>query len=190
MKKIILSSTSPRRKELLEKAGLVFEVVSSNYEEDMTLHLIPSELAKFLSKGKAENVAENFSDAIVISADTFVSIEGKILGKPHTVENAKITLNILSGKTHSVFTGFTLIDTKKSKVISRAVETKVTFKKLSEQAIDEYIKNGNPLKYAGSYTLNDVTDKFIEKIEGDHNNVVGLPVDDVIEAIKEFDIYL
>lgn len=188
MKKIILASTSPRRKELLEKAGLVFKIVPSDYEEDMTLDLIPSELAKFLSRGKAETVAKNFKDAIIISADTFVSIDNKILGKPHTEERAKITLRTLSGKTHSVFTGFTIIDTKNNKVVSKAIETKVTFKELSDEIIDDYIKNGNPLKYAGSYTLNDVTDKFIEKIEGDHNNIIGLPVDAVTETLKEFNI--
>jgi septum formation protein len=188
MRNIILASTSPRRKELLEKAGLVFDVSPGNYEEDMTLELVPCELAKFLSKGKAEDVAKNFDDAIIISADTFVSINNKILGKPHTEERAKITLRTLSGNTHSVFTGFTIIDTKNNKVISKAIETKVTFKDLSDEIIDDYVKNGNPLKYAGSYTLNDVTNKFIEKIEGDHNNIIGLPVDAVIETLKEFNV--
>jgi septum formation protein len=188
MKKIILASTSYHRRELLEKTGLVFEVVSSDYEEDMTLDLIPSELAKFLSKGKADRVAENFEDAIIISADTFVSIDGKILGKPHTEEKAKITLNTLSGRTHSVFTGYTIIDTKDKRVVSKAVETKVTFLPLTEEMIEEYIRVGNPLKFAGSYTLTDVSDKFIEKIEGDHNNIIGLPVDEVMKTLKEFDI--
>ncbi|KKP86489.1 MAG: Maf-like protein, septum formation protein, partial [Parcubacteria group bacterium GW2011_GWC1_35_8] len=128
MRKIILASTSPRRKELLEKAGLIFDVIPSNYEEDMTLDLIPEELAKFLSKGKAIDVAKNFNDAIIISADTFVSLDDKIIGKPHTEEKAKITLKTLSGKTHSVFTGFTIIDTKKDKIVSKVVETKVSFK--------------------------------------------------------------
>lgn len=190
MKKIILASTSYKRKELLEKTGLVFEVVSSNYEEDMTLDLIPSELAKFLSKGKAEAVSENFENAVIISADTFICIDGKILGKPHTKERAKITLNTLSGRTHSVFTGYTIIDTKDKRVVSKAVETKVTFLPLTNEMIEEYIRVGNPLNFAGSYTLTDIHDKFIEKIEGDHNNVIGLPVDEVMETLKEFDINL
>ncbi|MFA6585817.1 MAG: nucleoside triphosphate pyrophosphatase [Candidatus Paceibacterota bacterium] len=188
MRKIILASTSPRRKELLEKIGLVFEVIPSNYEEDMTLDLMPDELAEFLSKGKAKDVAKNFNDAIIISADTFVSLDGKIIGKPHTIERAKTTLRTLSGKTHSVFTGFTIIDTKKDKIVSRAVETRVSFKELSDEMIDDYIKNDNPLKYAGSYTLNDIVDKFIEKIEGDPLNIVGLPVGAVMETLKEFNV--
>lgn len=188
MKKIILASTSPHRKELLEETGLVFEVIPSDYEEDMTLDLMPDELAKFLSKGKAESVAKNFEDAIIISADTFVSFQNKVIGKPHTEENAKITLRTLSGNTHSVFTGFTIIDTKKDKSISKVVETKVTFKELSDKIIDDYIKNGNPLEYAGSYTLGDIMDEFIEKIEGDSSNIIGLPVDTVMKTLKEFDI--
>ncbi|OGJ05091.1 septum formation protein Maf [Candidatus Nomurabacteria bacterium RIFOXYC2_FULL_36_19] len=188
MRKIILASTSPRRKELLEKAGLIFDVIPSNYEEDMTLDLIPEELAKFLSKGKAIDVAKNFNDAIIISADTFVSLDDKIIGKPHTEEKAKITLKTLSGKTHSVFTGFTIIDTKKDKIVSKVVETKVSFKELSNEMIDDYIKKGNPLKYAGSYTLNDIADKFIEKIVGDPLNIIGFPVDTIMETLKEFGI--
>jgi len=188
MKKIILASTSPKRRELLEETGLIFEVVPSNYEEDMTLDLKPDELAKFLSKGKAEEVASRVDDAIIISADTFVSFQSKVIGKPHTIENARITLRTLSGNTHSVFTGFTIIDTKKNKIISKVVETKMTFKELADETIDNYIENGNPLKYAGSYTLKDIEYTFIEKIEGDSRNVIGLPVDEVLETLKEFDL--
>jgi septum formation protein len=188
MRKIILASTSPHRKEMLEKAGLIFDVVPSDYEEDMTLDLEPGELAKFLSKGKAETVAKDFEDAIIISADTFVSFENKIIGKPHTIEKAYETLRTLSGKTHSVFTGFTIIDTREKKMISKAVETKVSFKELSNKMINDYILNGNPLRYAGSYTLNEIADKFIEKIEGDRLSIIGLPINTVMETLKEFNI--
>lgn len=188
MKKIILASTSPKRKELLGKTGLTFEVIPSTYEEDMTLDLNPEELAKFLSKGKAEDVAKKIDNAIIISADTFVSFNNKIIGKPYTKTKAYSILRTLSGNTHSVFTGFTIIDTMENKVISKVIETKVTFKNLSDEVINNYIKTGNPLRYAGSYTLDDITDKFIEKIEGDHSNVIGLPIDAVIKTLKEFNI--
>jgi septum formation protein len=188
MKRIILASTSPQRKELLEKEGLLFEIVATNYEEDMTLKMKPDELAMFLSKGKAESVAKNFEDAIIISADTFVSLEDKIIGKPHTKEKAHHTLRTLSGKTHSVFTGFTIIDTKDNKIVSRVVETKVSLKELSDELIQDYINTGNPLKYAGSYTLPDIIDTFIEKIEGDHSNIIGLPIDEVLKTLKDFGI--
>ena len=188
MKKIILASTSPERKKLLENAGLIFEVIPSNYEEDMTLDMLPEELAIFLSKGKGEDVARRIKDAIIISADTFVYFNNQLIGKPHTEEKAFITLRTLSGNTHSVLTGFTIIDTKENKTISKVVETKVSFKELSDETINNYIKEGKPLKYAGSYTLGDIFDKFIEKIEGDHNNIIGLPLNDVMETLKEFNI--
>jgi septum formation protein len=187
MRKIILASSSPQRKKFLEEAGLVFIVAPSNYEEDMTLPMVPSELAKFLSLGKAEDVAKNFEDALIISADTFVSIDGKIIGKPHTEDVAYKTLRTLSGRTHTVVTGFTIIDTKINKKISKATETKVTFKELSDQMIYDYIRDYNPLKFAGSYTLRDVENTFIENIEGDHNNIIGLPVDEVMSTLKELD---
>ncbi len=187
-RKIILASTSPKRKELLLKTGLKFEVASSDYEEDMTLKLIPAELAKFLSKGKAEAVANKYRDAIILAADTFICFEGEIIGKPHTEDRAYISLRKLSGQTHSVFTGYTIIDTKNQKTISKAIETKITFKKLSDELIWHYVKNGNPLKYAGAYTLGDVTDIFLEKIEGDYGNVIGLPVTDVLVSLKEFGV--
>lgn len=188
MKKIILASASPERKKLLENAGIVFEVIPSNYEEDMTLDMEPKELAIFLSKGKGEDVANKIKEAIVISADTFVYFNNQLIGKPHTEEKAFTTLRTLSGNTHSVITGFTIIDTKENKTISKAVETKVSFKELSDEEINNYIKEGNPLNYAGSYTLRDIFDKFIDKIEGDHDNTIGLPVDVVIETLKEFGI--
>ncbi len=188
MRKIILASNSPQRKKFLEEAGLVFEVVPSNYEEDMTLPMVPSELAKFLSLGKAESVAVNFDDAIIISADTFISIDNRIIGKPHTPDVAYKTLRTLSGKTHTVLTGFTIIDTKINKKFSKAVETKVTFKELSDQMINNYIRDFSPLNYAGSYTLRQVENTFIENIEGDHNNIIGLPVDEVMKTLKEFGI--
>ena len=188
MRKIILASTSKHRKELLEKSGLEFEVVPCSYEEDMTLDLIPSELAKHLSCEKAKSVAGDFEDAVIISADTFVSFQDKVIGKPHTVEKAQQTLRTLSGQTHSVFTGFTIIDTKEDRTISKVVETLVTFKEVPDDTINNYIKNGNPLKYAGSYTLGDIMDDFIERIEGDHSNIIGLPVDAVVETLEEFGI--
>ncbi len=185
MKKIILASSSPKRKELLDRTGLIFEVVPSNYKEDMTLDLIPSELAKFLSKGKAEDVAGKINNAIIISADTFVSFNNKIIGKPHTKKKAQETLRILSDQTHSVFTGFTIVDTEKNKVISKAIETIISFKKLSDKMIDNYIETKNPLEYAGSYTLDDIMDDFVKKIEGDYSSVIGLPLNDIIRTLEE-----
>lgn len=187
-RKIILASTSPRRKELLEKTGLKFEVVSSDYEEDMTLPLPPDELAKFLSKGKAESVAKNYEDAIIIAGDTFIVFQGKILGKPYTNEKAKEMLQMLSGQTHLVLSGITILDTKNKKIFSEADESKIVFKKLSEKEIEDYVATGEPLTRAGAYAIQTVGKTFIKKVEGDYESIVGLPVGDVMKALKKFGV--
>ena len=184
-KKIILASGSPRRKELLEKAGVSFEVVVSEYEEDMTLPLPPDELVKYLSHEKAETVAKTHTDAIVISADTIVVYGDIVLGKPHTEERAREMLRLLSGKQHSVFTGFTIILEDEKKTISRAVESKVFFKNLSDEEINEYIATGEPLEKAGAYAVQMLGQKFVEKIEGDIPNIIGLPITEVIKELQE-----
>ncbi len=186
-RKIILASTSPRRKQLLEKTGLHFEIFPGNYEEDMTLPMAPRELAKFLSKGKAESVVSRFPDALIIGADTFISFESKVLGKPHTAEKAKEMLSMLRGKQHSVLTGFAVIDTKSGKIINDVVETKIYFKNYLDKEIDDYIATGEPLDKAGAYTLQGIGEKLIEKIEGDRDSAIGLPVDHVLKALKEFE---
>ena len=119
MRKIILASSSPTRKRLLEKTGLIFEIDPSSYEEDMTLPLSPEELVKFLSKEKAKTIIPKYADAIVISADTIIYFDGNVIGKPHTVEKAKSVLKMLSGNTHSVFTGLTIFDTKENILINK-----------------------------------------------------------------------
>ena len=123
-KEIILASASPRRKELLALTGLQFKIDPDEYKENMNLKLIPHELARFLSLEKAKSVAGKYRDAIIIAADTFVVIGGKILGKPHSQYEAKRMLGLLEGRTHSVITGFTIIDTGTGKKLSRSVETR------------------------------------------------------------------
>lgn len=186
MRKIILASTSPRRKELLEKAGLVFEIVASDYEEDMTLPLSPSDLVKFLSRGKAESVALKFSDAIVIGGDTIVFLDDNVLGKPHTNKRAKEMLTMLSGKEHSVFSGFTIIDTFNKKIFSGVVEVKVKLRNISSDEIDEYIKTGEPLSRAGGYAIQTIKDTFVESMTGDYDSIVGFPITEIMKALKSF----
>jgi septum formation protein len=188
MKKIILASTSPRRRELLEKTGIVFEIVPSSYEEDVSLNMSPAELVIFLSKGKAEDVSNKNPGAVIIGADTIIAFDNKVLGKPHTKENAKETLSMLGGKKHSVVTGFTIIEKSANKSVSKAVETKVYFKNLTDKEIEDYINTGEPLDKAGAYAIQGIGKKLIEKIEGDYSNVMGLPVLNVLETLKEFGI--
>ncbi len=187
-RKIILASTSLRRKELLSKTGLIFEVVTGNYEEDMTLPLQPKELALLLSKGKAQSLASNYHDAIIIGADTFVSYQNQVIGKPYTKEKAKETLQMLRGNCHSIITGFTIIDTKDNRVFSEAVETKVYFKNYTDEEIDDYIATGEPLDKAGAYAIQGLGVKLVEKVEGDYDNVMGLPIENIIKALNDFGV--
>lgn len=174
-KKIILASGSPRRKEILEKIGLEFEVVQSNYVEDMTLPLPPRELAKRLALSKGEDVARRFPEALVIAADTVVLLDGKLLGKPHTVSAAEKMLTRLSGKTHEVITGLALICASEKYLVQESVSTSVVFKTLTAEVIKKYVGTGEPLDKAGAYAVQGLGGELIEKVEGDYWNVVGLP---------------
>jgi len=130
MRKIILASASPRRKDILSMTGLNFTVCESNYEEVFNLSLSPGELATFLSRKKAEAVVSRYRNALIIAADTFIVFKNILLGKPLNDRDAGKMLGMLSGKGHSVITGFTIIDTASNKKLSRSVETKVYFRKL------------------------------------------------------------
>ena len=188
MKTIILASASPRRKVLLEKIGLIFEVEPSNYEEDMPLRLEPHEFARKISLEKAKIVASKHKNSIVIAADTFIVFGGQILGKPHTEKDAREMLEAISGKYHSVITGFSIIDTGKNKTLSKSVETKVYIRKLTLAEIDAYVKSREPLDKAGAYAIQGLGSVFVEKIDGDYYNVVGFPLSALTEALKEFGI--
>lgn len=188
MKKIILASSSPRRKDLLLHIGLEFEIDPSNYEEDMSLKLEPKELAEYLSLEKAKDVAQRHKDSIIISADTIVVVEGEVFGKPKTPERARYMLEKLSNKAHSVITAFAIIDTETNKQISKSVETKVYFKNLSEEEINNYIASGEPLDKGGAYAIQGLAGLFVEKIEGDYFNIVGLPIMPLAQELKNFGI--
>jgi septum formation protein len=188
MRKIVLASSSPRRKELLEKTGLQFVVDPGDYEEDMTMKLKPIELAKTLSRGKAESVAKRHKDAIIIGADTFIAYKNEVMGKPHTPPRAIARLKQLSGKTHSVITGFTIIDTRSGKSISRAIESKVKLRKMTPREISAYVKTGEPLERAAGYAIQELGSVFIEKVDGDFFSVIGLPVYELVKELKRFGV--
>ena len=188
MKTIILASASPRRKELLEKLGLEFEVEPSNYVEDMRSRQKPHELARSISLAKALAVASKHRDAIVIAADTFVVLGGQILGKPHTESEARRMLEAINGKPHSVITGFSIIDVGKSKKLSRSVETKTYIRKLTSAEIEAYVNSKEPLDKAGAYAIQGLGAVIVERIEGDYFNVMGLPLSALTEALKEFGV--
>jgi len=187
MKRIILASTSPRRKELLEKAGIIFDIVPADYEEDMTLPLIPSELAMHLARGKAARVAAKERNAIVIGADTFIAIDDTVLGKPKTIERAREMIRTMNGRSHFIYTGYAVIDSATGKTVENVVETKVYFKTLTEEDIENYLAVSNALDRAGAYAIQDEESALlIERFEGDYANAMGFPVDAVLETLKQF----
>ncbi len=188
MKTIILASASPRRKELLEKIGLKFEVEPSNYEENISSELGPHELAKSLSLEKAKLIAKNHKNALVIAADTFIVLEGAILGKPRTETEARKMLGTISGRQHSVITGFTIIDTETNKALSKSVETRVYIRKLTSTEIAAYVESKEPLDKAGAYAIQGLGSVIVEKIEGDYFNVIGLPLSALAQSLKEFGV--
>ncbi len=190
MKEIILASSSPRRKELLELTGLKFTVDGVDYEERMDSGLQPHRLARFLSREKAKAAAKKYNDAIIIAADTFIVLKGRLLGKPKTEKEAVKILGSLNGKVHSVITGFTIIDTSNRRTLSRSVETKVWFKKLTEDEIDSYVRTGEPLDKAGAYGIQGLGSVIVKKIEGDYFNVIGLPLSALMDSLKRFGIYI
>jgi len=190
MRKIILASASPRRKELLEKIGLKFEVEPSNYAEDMHSRLSPDKLARAISLEKARAVARKHKNAIVIAADTFIVFRGKIMGKPNTEAEARKMLMALRGKSHSVITGFTILDTEENKVLTKSVETVVHIKKLTPEEIDGYVKSKEPLDKAGAYAIQGLGSVIVERIEGDYFNVMGLPLSALAESLTEFGIHI
>lgn len=190
MKRIILASASPRRKELLEKIGLKFEVEPSNYVEDMRSGLSPDELARAVSLEKAKAVACRHKNTIVIAADTFIVFKGKIMGKPGTEAEARKMLMRLRGKSHSVVTGFTILDTDENKILTKSVETVVHIKNLTSEEIEAYVKSGEPLDKAGAYAIQGFGSVIVERIEGDYFNVIGLPLSALAEGLKEFGIHV
>jgi len=190
MKNIILASASPRRKELLEKIGLQFDVEPSDYVEDMSFQLEPHDLAKSISLGKALAVAKKHKNAIVIAADTFIVLGDTIMGKPIAEAEATEMLRRINGKCHSVITGFTVIDTDRNKAMSGSTETRVYIKKLRLQEINAYVESKEPLDKAGAYAIQGLGSVIVERIEGDFFNIMGLPLSALADCLKEFDIYV
>lgn len=207
MSRIILASASPRRKELLEQIGLEFEICPAKGEEIIT-KTVPEEVVTELAKQKAEEVASMVAafgkenkeittptDILIIGADTVVAYDGKILGKPKDEEDAARMLAMLAGNTHSVFTGVTLVLMDKSGRAGELVfyeKTDVTMHEMTAAEIARYVESGEPMDKAGAYGIQGKCAIYIEKIEGDYNNVVGLPISRIYQELKKIgiDIYL
>ena len=189
-KNIVLASSSPRRRELLENIGLAFTVDPSEICEAQPAGFKPAELARTLSLHKARAAASRHPDSIVIAADTIGVLDGKILGKPLDAPHARKMLEEMSGRCHSVITGFTVVDSATGRAVSRTVETMVFFRKLTRAEISRYVNTGEPLDKAGAYAIQGLGALLVERIEGDYNNVIGLPLGALAKVLKEFDVSL
>ncbi len=198
--KIILASGSPRRRELLDQIGANYEVRPSKADETIT-GTIPEEIVKELALRKGREVAAHYNEEVVVlSADTVVASEGKILGKPKDDEEAKEMIGKLQGKSHEVYTGVAIIiksqkDGEQSKDLLEkeqvfAVETKVKVAVMSKEEIEQYIRTGEHKDKAGAYAIQGKFAPYIEGIEGDYYNVVGFPISKICGELKKEGIAL
>lgn len=181
--RIILASESPRRRELLALMGLDFTVVTSNVEETAPEGASAEKTVRALALQKAQAVAALHPDDCVIGADTVVELGGDILGKPHTPENAKRYLLRMQGRRHIVYTGVAVITGGKADV--RCCRTDVTFCPMSETEIDWYVSTGEPLDKAGAYGVQGPGGVFVERVEGNYFNVMGMPLPLLYQMLKD-----
>ena len=194
MRKIILASASPRRRELLAAAGVIFQICAAEGEEKITADS-PDEIVCELSAQKAEEIASKVEleeGTVIIGADTIVSYKGEILGKPSDEQAAFETLKMLQGNTHQVYTGVTVLIKKKGKweKHSFAECTDVTFYPVTDEEIHAYIKSGEPMDKAGSYGIQGNFGIYVKGIHGEYTNVVGLPVGRLFYELKKLGIEL
>ncbi len=180
---LILASKSPRRRYLLEQAGLSFSVIPSGFDESSVREDLPEKYAGILAEAKAGDIAAKYPESWVIGADTIVVIDGAILGKPGSRDEAREMLKQLSGQTHQVFTGYCVCCLAKGKKHTDTAKTQVLFKKLSHEEIEWYIRTDEPFDKAGAYAIQGLGTFLVKSIEGSYTNVVGLPVCEIIETL-------
>lgn len=190
MKNLILASASPRRKQLLKQIGLDFDIIVSNVDEKLNPRLKPLSQVEQLSLQKAEAVAAmpQAKGAVVLAADSMVFVGDEIMGKPKDEKEAKRMLRKLSGRQHSIVTGFTIIDTETKKKVTKSVEIKVWFRKIYPQEIRAFLAKDKPFDKAGAYGIQETAAIFVEKIEGDYPGAVGLPLFLVAKELPKFGI--
>jgi len=185
--KVILASASPRRRQLLDEAGIEFDVIESRVPEQHVAGEPPRDYALRMAGDKARAVSSRFPDAIVVGADTIVVCESQILEKPADANDARRMLAMLSSRTHTVVTAFALA--RSGKILeSSPVESRVTFRKLADAEIAAYIATDEPFDKAGAYGIQGVGGGFISHVEGSRDNVMGLPTERVVEALERFGV--
>jgi septum formation protein len=181
---IVLASASPRRSELLESAGISFRVAPADIDEEALPEEEPVDYVLRLAEEKAKASAEKTEGRFFLGADTIVVCQGEIMGKPKDTADADRMLKKLSGVPHEVVTGFAIYDKERKGAVRNAVRTKVFFKHLRDEEISSYIATGCPFDKAGAYAIQGGAAHMVQKIEGSYTNVVGLPLCEVVEALR------
>lgn len=180
--KLILASNSPRRAEILTKGGFSFEKRVADTDETLPDGILPAEAVEILAQRKGHAVFRA-ADEVVLAADTVVALDNRILGKPKDENDAKEMLRALAGRTHSVFTGVYITDGEREFLFH--AETRVTFYPLTDAEVAAYVQSGEPMDKAGAYGIQGRGALFVEKIDGDYLNVVGLPLAKTARILKE-----
>ena len=186
MPQLILASASPRRKELLEKAGYTFEIIVSDADETLPDGITPEEAVRLNARRKAQAVSDLHPGAVVLGCDTVVAIDGAIVGKPTDEADAQAMLRRLSGNTHTVYSGVCITDGTSTEVF--AVATDVTFYPLSDATIDAYVATKEPMDKAGAYGIQGFGGVLVKEIRGDYSNVVGLPLSESARVLAQFGV--
>ena len=185
-RRIILASSSPRRADLLRQIGLRFEIHPSHIDETVPSHLTPAEAVRWASHAKAHAVAAEVPSGLIIAADTLVLYRGQQFGKPKSLDEARRMLSQLSGQCHEVLTGVTLLHLETAHERGWTTCTRVQFRCLAPEEIEEYIISEPVLDKAGAYGIQGQAGAFVERIEGCYFNVVGLPLADLVEHLRSF----
>lgn len=183
--KLVLASGSPRRAEILDRAGWPYEVIVAGVDESVHLQEDPAAYVQRLARSKAEAVAQRLENGLVLGADTTVVVANEILGQPLDEADAKRMLNLLNGKWHEVLTGVALVTTGGESRVAYE-QTRVRFAEMSETEIDWYVASGEPFGKAGAYAIQGKAALFIEEIQGDYFNIMGLPIRLVYELAADF----
>ncbi len=184
--RLILASSSPRRKYLLSELGFDFEVVPSTVDESSIAFASPRELAVKAAFAKANEVAAQRKNALVIGADTIVCLDEHILGKPRNRKEARRMLEALRGRAHTVITGVAVKPADSNNALLDAVSTRVFFKRFTKKTLDRYLDSGDSLDKAGAYGIQGIGEHLVHHIEGDYFNVMGLPLICLLELLANF----
>lgn len=189
MKNIVLASTSPYRRELLDRLGIPFITADPRFIETMDEQCAPAELVQELALGKARSLADTYPDALIIGSDQVFVAGGAIVGKPHTPERAFAQLRSMAGSSHTFYTGLAVVDTSTGRELTCCVTFTVTLRQLSDQEIWNYIRKEHPFQCAGSFMIEGLGIALMEKLAGDDfTALIGLPLIQLVSMLRTFGV--